>query len=146
MTNVINSGYTTGVNCWGTAISILDNNRIDPDYKVGKYGIDTKMKADITLRTKGYSAPQSEARVGSTLIRFSNDDYPTWYGSTDHFATYMGTDSKGNQYCFTKNGWKCNWDIQKIDDFHIPGTEIKIPNYGSPAPLMKDESPYYNKR
>ena len=90
--------------------------------------------------------PQSEASVGSTLIRFSDDRNPTWYGSTDHFATYMGTDSKGNQYCFTKNGWKCNWDIQKIDDFHFPGTEIKITSYGSPAPLMNDMYPYYNKR
>ena len=153
MTDAINDSPTNDVNCWGTSMSILTNGVIDPHYRFCGKKIAKGMYADVILIANGISVPKSDANVGNTLVRFSNSGENGQYpGETTHFATYMGTDSKGQQYVFTKNGWVYNWDIQKIDDFHVPNNEsvreagFRFSNYGVPTPLLGQSSPYYNKR
>ena len=153
MTDAINQMPTNDINCWGTSISILSDGAIDPHYRYNGKKIANAMDADIILNLNGVSVPLNDANVGNTLVRFSNSGKDGKYpGETTHFATYMGTDSNGQQYVFTKNGWKYNWDIQKINDFHVPDHEavneagLRFSSYGSPTPLIKDSTPYYNKR
>ncbi|MBP5548486.1 MAG: RHS repeat-associated core domain-containing protein [Bacteroidales bacterium] len=153
MTDAINNSPTNDVNCWGTSMSILTNGVVDPHYRYNGKMIAKKMDADVILVVNGISVPKSDANVGNTLVRFSNSGENGKYpGETTHFATYMGTDLKGQQYVFTKNGWKYNWDIQKIDDFHVPDYEhsnlagTRFNDYGIPTPLIGHSTPYYNKR
>jgi len=153
MTDAINDSPTCDVNCWGTSMSILTNGVVDPHYRYNGRKIAQKIDADLVLIANGISVPLSDANVGQTLVRFSNSGKDGIYpGETTHFATYMGTDLRGQQYVFTKNGWVYNWDIQKTDDFHIPEHEpvkeacLRLNNYGFPTPLIGDNSPYYNRR
>ncbi len=124
MTNALNNAYgdpefmdADNYNCWGAALNLTSGNELTKrtPYTSGS-GIDTEDKFDELL-TKFYTQVSPEmASVGKTVLR---------YGFTpdvaEHAAIYMGKDRSGNEYVFTKNGWRTPPAISTVGNMLAPG-------------------------
>ena len=124
MTNALNNAYgdpeflgADNYNCWGAALNLTSGYELTKrtSYTLGS-GIDTEDKFDELL-TKYYTQVSPEmASVGKTVLR---------YGFTPdvakHAAIYMGKDRSGNEYVFTKNGWRTPPAISTVGNMLAPG-------------------------
>ena len=124
MTNALNNAYgdpefldADNYNCWGAALNLTSGYELTKrtPYTSGS-GIDTEDKFDELL-TKFYTQVSPEmASVGKTVLR---------YGFTpdvaEHAAIYMGKDKSGNEYVFTKNGWRTPPAISTVGNMLAPG-------------------------
>jgi hypothetical protein len=149
MSDAYNEPLTTKCNCWGTALEVAKSQDVDI-----YGGIPSSDEADEQLQKENQSIPEEEAVVGQSIVRFAD---PTKLdknkvGGTTHYATYMGKDRSGRGYVFTKNGWVYKWDVQRMDDFHVPDNNkrpergLRFSDYGLPTPVNGDLSPYYGPK
>lgn len=118
ITKAFNSESGGDFNCFSMALDLGEGNAINETG--GLYGEEGTQKAETTLNQNFSKEENSDnATVGQSVLRYSNDAS----GKTPtHYATYMGKDSKGNEYVATKNGG-FRTDIQKANALHIKGNQ-----------------------
>lgn len=143
-------------NCWTSAIKGTSDQQFQYDeYNEmtgsADFGIAGQFESAIT---KGYtSVDQDKAGVGKTVLRFGKDVVDNNTGNvipnvTTHGAIYMGKDSDGNLYAYTKNGWNVKPEIVKLaydqkKGYYIPGLEDE---YGYIKGVNQGETGFYNSK
>lgn len=117
-------------NCFEFALALTSGKEVDYDNIIYKYQ-DSKL-------AQGYiSVPKSQAIPGKTIIRFSIQNGGE--NIADHFAIYLGKNSKGQTIIATKNGNSVQPKIMLLKDLCLQHWI-----YGPITPAPGDSSGYYN--
>ena len=130
---------TENYNCWGASIALINNYRVQGDGPNDVFGVGFHLNSleafDNSLSNNCTPASQETSSVGKTIIRYGTND------SNGHGAVYMGKDRSGNEYAFTKNGWKVRPAIMLTSEMQSENNYG--PNCDRSGTLGKG---YYNKK
>ena len=117
MTDAINDArkdpffaQTENYNCWGSALALMRGEKLygnGPDlllpWSRDGVGMNSSALFDLALDSFTPISPR-EASVGKTLMRYGLPQL----GKTTHASIFLGVDNYGNEYTFSKNGWKAH--------------------------------------
>ena len=115
MTNALNDAkkdpfftQNQNYNCWGASLALMRGEELygngpDPFFPWCRDGVGLNSPTLFDLALNNYvPIKQEEASVGKTIMRYG---VPV-FGATTHASIFLGVDNSGNEYTFSKDGWK----------------------------------------
>jgi len=124
-------------NCWGSALSLMREEKLfgdGPDNFLpwDPHGVGLNSSGLFDLALNQFTPVEQEtASVGKTIMRFG----APFEGKTTHASIFLGIDNSGNEYTFSKNGWKARPVVYKSREL----------GYGYVMGRTFFESGYYSK-
>ncbi len=101
-------------------------------------GIGAESEYDDAIKSLFKPINKDKAIFGKKIIRYG---FNTVHGETTHGSVYFGKDKSGNEYTFTKNGWKVAPAITKVSEIEL------MKRYRPVTPLTGyGYTDFYNKK